>query len=132
MKELFASIIERLVYHDTYTEVMYEGSAYTFTFLGILLVPILLELIFYFLWDPIPAKFWKWMIIFPISFILVVGLAVWLANDELLEFLDNDEFPDATSYIFEYAIWSGILSFVPFLLGAVLKFFSTNNKYNPF
>lgn len=148
MRNLIAYLIDTVfgLYEAAYSDVLYYGSqaaaasgipetfsGYVYAGLLILFIPLTVMVIFYKLFDFVNGKIWHWCIAFGIALIAVFFANWGVATNELELFIaDENNNPNIDSFIFEYSLYTMIVSTIPALIGILWKFISTNNKYNPF
>ena len=149
MNDLFATIYETWFnlfnpkFDLIFAALYYDGGYVEFGLLFILL-PLLLFLLFYYVWKYPYGKFWHWSLWLLITTVIVSGLTYSIANSEifasenkdLIKALNdpNSGFEQlAKTLIPKYALANGILTIgVGFIYSLILKQFSKIQIHLPF
>jgi hypothetical protein len=149
MKNFFAAIYETwFQLYDVQFSLIFEtlfndGGYVLFGFLFIL-IPVILWILFYYVWDYPYGKFWHWLTFLLITVILVAGSTFGLANNEIFV-SDNQSLINALSdpesgyemfaqtLTMEYALFNGLLSVVMGIAcSLIFKQFSKIQIHLPF
>jgi hypothetical protein len=149
MNDIFAPLYETIfgLYDSQFSlifDTLYEDGGYFMFGLSFIFAPLLMWLVFYYLWKYPYGKFWHWMIWLLISSI-IVGVGTWgLANNEIFasnnqSLIDALADPEsgyeeyAKSLPIKYALYNSILTIViGFLYSLILKQFSKIQIHLPF
>lgn len=141
MKNILAPIVEAVLGfndHEIFCNSLYNSDDYTFLALSLILMPFAVFLVFYKLIDPILSKRSHWISAVAITAVLMTiisyltimngSMEICYASPENCNMLDM---PIGENFI--TSLIMGALSLVPSIVFTMgLKYFSTNNKTNPF
>jgi hypothetical protein len=141
MKNILAPIVEGILgYNDNviFCNLLYGSSDYTFIFLAIVLIPLIVLSVFYKVIDPILPKRLQWFITVVVSMVLVTIASYLIIMNGSMEICYADPAsctmgnePIGENFITSFTM--GILSLIPAIgFSFILKYISTNNKTNPF
>lgn len=129
----FANLYEAVLRHPQFSTRVFDGHDYIWLGVFLFIVPLILAMIFYKVWDPTPVKKTKWfvMLLFP-TIIIVFGLsAYWLYSGSLQGLIINLE-PGISKYLLTLALYNSIFSIIVVAIYSfVLKRLSINNINNP-
>ena len=142
MNNLFASLYETFFDWNSYENLLravFDNSDYGKLGLIMLLLPLLVLVVFYKLWDPINKQKLKWILSLVLILIVSYGVTsgILYSNAGILQEMgnysgDNGE-ASPTYFVFQMGMISLLISSVMSLIYfIILKRFSTNNSYNPF
>lgn len=149
MKDIFATIYETWFQlydsqFDLIFRTLYYDGGYIMFGLSFILIPLILWLLFYYVWPNPYGKFWHWLVWLIIIFLIVVGLTYGIANNEIFV-SDNQALNDALAdpesgyeqfaktLPLKYALFNGILTIgVGFIYSLILKQFSKIQIHLPF
>lgn len=149
MKDIFAPIYETWfqLYDSQFSLIfntLYDAGSYIMFGLSFILMPLLLWLLFYYVWNYPYGKLWHWLVWLIISFLIVAGSTFGLANNEIFV-SDNQALIDALAdpesgyeqfakaLPLKYALFNGILTIaVGFIYSLILKQFSKIQIHLPF
>jgi hypothetical protein len=131
MKDAFATIYETWfgIYSPDYDLIytnLYDGGGYIKLGLSFALIPLLLWLLFYFLWRYPYGKIWHWLIWLGVSVVVVFSVSYGIANSEIFASGNqalNDALADSSTGYMDYAAslpWR--YAFVNMLFTLVLGF----------
>lgn len=141
MKDLFAPIYETWfgLYNQNYDLIfttLYNDGGYVKFGLIFTLIPLILWLLFYYVWKYPYGRIWHWLVWLLITFIIVFGLTWGLANSEIFASSNQgliDALADPTSGYevygsslpIKYALINGSLSIiVSIIYSLIMKQFS--------
>ncbi|MCF8396313.1 MAG: hypothetical protein K9H06_20655 [Melioribacteraceae bacterium] len=123
---------------------MYENGGYNLLGLTFILIPLIMFAAFYFLWKYPYGKFWHWLLLLLIVFLVTGGISWGISNNEI--FLSNNQAlidaladPEsgyeeyANTLPIKYALFNGLLSIVAgFIYSLIMKQFSKIQIHLPF
>ncbi|MBZ9787603.1 hypothetical protein LB456_09060 [Psychroflexus sp. CAK57W] len=141
MNDLFAVLYEVTfgIYSEDYRVIfntLFNESGYTYLGLSFILPPLIMFIIFYYVWTYPYGKLWHWVIWLFLCSLLTLGLT-WALSNELIFNSSNNQLIDlianpqsgyedyALTLPLKYAFWNAGLSLIlGVLLSLVLKQFS--------
>lgn len=131
--------LDRRTYKDLLTDVFILKDFGSISLVTIICSTILLFL-FYKFWDPVEGQRKKWLLTLVINsfFVFGISLIVLYNNQKMLQSIRgyNGIGPDPSSFVFKVAAINGvyalIFAFLLCILPLPVKFFSNDNKHNPF
>jgi len=138
MNNTVANLYELCIYDSEFSQAVYDANDYVFLMLGFLIIPFIILLLFYRLVDPIPVKFWKWMVAVLISVTIVFAFSYyWLSSNSMYNYIMTDYSSvnmSAMSFTLLLCIWSVVFSIIPTILFSWIfsRTISINNAKNPF
>lgn len=138
MNNTVANLYELCIHDSEFSNAVYDANDYVFLMLGFLIIPFIIYLLFYRLVDPIPVKFWKWMVAVLISFTIVFAFSYyWLSSNSMYNYIMTDYSSvnmSAMSFTLLLCIWSVVFSIIPTILFSWIfsRTISINNAKNPF
>ena len=144
MRSLIAFLIETVFNHydDKYSPVLFYGntqfilqtfSGYVISGLIAILIPVIIMILFYKVFDFVHGKLWHWIVTSTISLLTVLIVNIVVTRNQLIDFvIDETNNPNVGSFIFEYSFYIMVISIIPLILTILFKYSSKNNKYNPF
>ncbi|MCF8299330.1 MAG: hypothetical protein K9J13_17405 [Saprospiraceae bacterium] len=149
MNDIFAIIYETLfgLYESQFSlifDTLYENGGYNLLGLTFILIPLIMFAAFYFLWKYPYGKFWHWLLLLLIVFLVTGGISWGISNNEI--FLSNNQAlidaladPEsgyeeyANTLPIKYALFNGLLSIVAgFIYSLIMKQFSKIQIHLPF
>jgi len=150
MKNIFATIYETwFQLYDSqfdliFTNVLYRDGGYIMFGLLFILIPLVLWLLFYYLWNYPYGKFWHWLVCLIITMVIVAGSTFGIANNEI--FVSNNQAlidaladPEsgyeqfAKALPLKYALINVLLTIgIGFIYSLILKQFSKFQVHLPF
>ncbi len=144
MNDLFTPLFDNALFFDwmTYQDLLacvYNNFLYTKLGLILVLVPLILLIFFYKVWDPIRKQRFMWFIC--IIIILIIGYfstrEILYSNTCILNLLGSyqpgDNNPDPKGFIFQMSMITSLYSLISSLIFTlIIKSFSTHNSHNPF
>lgn len=134
MYNTIANLYELFIYDSQFSTSVYRDNDYVFLFFAFLFIPLIILGLFYRPIDPIPVKFWKWMLAVLISFTIVFAFSYyWLSSNSMY----NDimvGIQGAMSFTLLLCILSVVFSIIPTILFSWIfsRTISINNAKNPF
>ena len=149
MKELFGSIYDTLfgIFNNDFFLVfqhLFDNGGYIKLGLSFILIPLVLWLLFYYLWKYPYAKIWHWLVWLLISIVMVLAITYSVANTEI--FNSNNQAlneaiadestgyePYVSSLPLKYAMVNSLLAaIIGFIYSLLLKQFSKIQIHLPF
>jgi len=149
MKDLFAPIYELLfhLYEAKFSlifDTLYDYGGYIKLGLSFVLIPLVLLLLFYYVWKYPYGKFWHWLVWLGLIAFVVAGTSWGIANNEifasnnqtLIDALANPESgygEFAKTLPLKYTLANSILTLgISFIYSLILKQFSKIQIHLPF
>ena len=149
MKDNFSTIYETWFqlynsqFDSIFNTLFYDGGYIMFG-LSFILIPLVLWLLFYYVWKYPYGKVWHWLVWLLITFVIVAGLTFGIANNEIFV-SDNQALINALAdpesgyeqfaktLPLKYALFNGILTIgIGFIYSLILKQFSKIQIHLPF
>ncbi len=132
-----ANLYELVVYDPEFSNTVYGSNDYLYLTLSFIVIPILILFIFYKVIDPLPVKFWKWLLTVFVCFVVIFGFNYyWLSSNSMYSHLLNQDISTMTAFSFtlQLSFWSVLFSIIPILLFSWIysRTISINNAKNPF
>ncbi len=149
MKDIFATIYETWfqLYEAKFSlifDTLYDYGGYIKLGLSFILIPLILWLLFYYVWKYPYGKFWHWLVWLALIILAVAGTSWGIANNEIFA-SNNQALIDAladpqTGYEefaktlpLKYSIANSILTLgISFIYSLILKQFSKIQIHLPF
>ena len=142
MNNLLAPIYELFFDWHAYQELLsavFNNFDYGKIGFLLLILPPIVFVIFYKIWDPMQSQILKWIIsVVVILFISYLATSTMLyGNIEIAQYIgdyiEGDGQPDGHYFIFQMSIYTVLISLLPTGLSSFLfRFISINNSHNPF
>ena len=148
MKDIFATIYETwFQLYDSQFSLIFDtlyNAGYIMFGLSFILIPLILWLLFYYVWNYPYGKLWHWLVWLIITFLIVAGSTFGIANNEIFVSVNQaliDALADpesgyeqfAKTLPLKYALFNGILTNgVGIIYSLVLKQFSKIQIHLPF
>ena len=142
MNNLLAPIYEMFFDWNAYQELLaavYNNFDYGKIGLILLIVPPIVLIIFYRVWDPMRSQILK--LVLSVVLILIISYsatsAILYSNIDIVQyigdFIGGDGQPDGHYFIFQMSIYTVLISLLPSgLFSFLFRFISINNSHNPF
>lgn len=125
-------------------QVLFDDGGYIKLGITFLLVPLIMFAAFYYLWKYPYGKFWHWLLLLLIVFLITGGISWGISNNEI--FLSNNQAlidaladPEsgyeeyANTLPIKYALFNGLLSIAAgFIYSLIMKQFSKIQIHLPF
>lgn len=115
---------------------MYDAGGYSKMGLILIFIPLILLLIFYFLWKYPYGRLWHWLVLISIAAIFAAGITYGTTRLTLVDYIlssDQDVANFAQNLVIKYSFLNGFLSLlVSFLWSLLLKQFSKIQMHLPF
>ena len=128
MNDIIATIIENWLgyYDDIFSDNMYDKWIYGWSFISFI-IPFVVLFVLYKLIDIVGGQLWHYLLA-----VFTSLLFVFITNILLVySFIDDDD--DFAMFVLEYALFITLISITPTIIATFsMKYFSINNKYNPF
>ncbi|SFU53221.1 hypothetical protein SAMN05216480_10677 [Pustulibacterium marinum] len=141
MNDFFSLLYEFFFDYDTNQDFMtalFVNKDYLWLGIIILATTCLSLLVFYKIWDPVAKQTFSFLITILINIGLIFGIAYILItnNNEITEYLVNQDLPGIESFILKTAAVTALYGAVVFIIFILIpfpfKFISKNNRHNPF
>lgn len=133
MSEMFAPLFEfGDLYTAPYSQLLFSGVGYTLLGLSFILIPLVVMFLFYYAWNPVFGRWYHWLTMVAVAFLITLGTAYGVISAELVRFYGDTEFSDVESFTWIISFLTGGYAIVLAVFWSfVIRFKSTNNSNNP-
>lgn len=124
-------------YLGPFSQYMYKANLYFDTFMWLILLPLVVLLIYYIIWDSIQlSKTWIWFCIILTISVIISAIGFNTADAGLYDFMTSHNITDSKirdeDYIYFSCICFGWTLLWSCLLSFIFKFFAVKARYIPF
>lgn len=132
MNKLYAPLFEfGDFYTDPFSNVLYEGG-YTYLGLSFILIPLIIMAIFYYVWNPIFGRWYHWLLMIGLAFLLTLGAAYGIVSGELVEYYGDPDYSTVDYYTWNIIFLTAGYSILTAIIWSfIIRFRSSNNRTNP-
>lgn len=132
MNEFFAALFElgKFLYFDEFSDDLFNHNIYITVGLVSLFFPLIMMGVYYYVWDPVRKNRWYHWFLFMLLVSFLVGLFTFLYTKSVFNF-------EGLEYYFHNFLTFALVIFIYnmlffFLFSSIFKWWSTNNRRNPF
>ena len=137
MNGFFANLYEYIQYNTVYSGAVFSNGEYQWLGLVDILSPIVLLLIFYRFWDPLPTRRFLWFLVILTSLLISFSFTYyWLTTGSMNLFILNNQISAGITpknFVLNLGLISiGFTLIIGLISSFLLKYLSINNSNNPF
>jgi hypothetical protein len=113
INNIFGSWYENFVYHGVYSLELFNNNFYTYFGLIMIIIPLVVMAVFYFINKNPYGKLWHWLIAWIIAGAIVTIVSYNMLREELAVYvLDPENYPDVSGFVMNLSLTSLAYSMV--------------------